>query len=720
MSHKGIAVRWTGLGLTHLRTPFNTSRKPKRKGQSPSAAPIRRAFATVGNGFAAIDRGIRWARPRGFGRLLSETVGDGLTLSAFGALLMLALALPAIEATSVDWRDQGEYAVTFLDRNGNEIGRRGILQIDNIPLDAMPDHLIAAVLSTEDRRFYSHFGIDVLGTARALITNLQAEGVVQGGSSITQQVARLLYLNMDRTLERKIQEAFIAIWLEATLTKDEILEIYLDRAYMGGGAFGVAAASEYYFDKPVTEVTLAEAAMLAGLFQAPSRYAPHINLPSARARANEVLTNMVEAGYLNEGQVVGARRRPATVVVRADEAIPDYFLDWAFTQVQAAVPTGDRTLIVQTTLDPAIEEAAEEAIEFTLRESGEQFNVRQGAVVVMDPDGAVRAMVGGRDYGESQFNRTINALRQPGSSFKPFVYATALMNGYTPESVVPDAPITIGDWSPRNFAGGYAGPVTLTTALVRSINTVPVRLAQAIGRDLIVETAAGMGITTPLAITRSLPLGSSEVTVLDMASAYSVFANGGYRAEPYAFTQIVNSQGRIVYDRARDAADTYRVLPEEIVAQMNNILVQIPEWGTGRAAALAGIPTAGKTGTTNDFRDGWFIGFTGNYVGAVWFGNDNYESTNRLTGGSLPAQTWNRFMTIAHEGIEIVPIPFVEREEYEILAEPVIAEAVPVEPPEPPPPVLAPALERQLRILRGLLTPDEPAAPDELAQARGL
>ncbi len=686
-----------------MRSPFLTGRKPPRQRRGAPPVPVRRVFAWAGGLFRGLDHALHTLRPRGFLRIISELLGDGLTLSAGAATLALALALPAMEATKVDWRDQGDYAVTFLDRNGNEIGSRGIRQLDNVPLAEMPDYLIAAVLSTEDRRFYSHFGIDILGTGRALLENLRANEVVQGGSSITQQVARLLYLNNDRTIERKIQEAFIAIWLEATLTKDEILEIYLDRGYLGGGTFGVAAASEYYFGKPVTDISLAEAAMLAGLFQAPSRYAPHVNLPSARARANEVLTNLVEAGYLTEGQVVGARRHPASVVVRQEQAVPDYFLDWAFTQVKNAVPTGDRILTVRTTLDPTIEHAAEDAIEVSLRQSGEQYNVSQGAVVVLSPDGAVRAMVGGRDYGESQFNRATNAMRQPGSSFKPFVYATAFMNGYTPQSVVPDAPITIGDWSPHNFGGGYAGPVTLTTALVTSINTVPVRLAQAIGRDQIVDTAYRMGITTPLAITRSLPLGSSEVRVIDMAAAYAVFANGGERADPYAFTQIVNSHGDVVYDRATDAPAPEEALPQDIVATMNNLLVQVPEWGTGRAAHLAGIPTAGKTGTTNDFRDAWFVGYTGNYVAAVWFGNDNYTTTNHLTGGTLPAQTWNRLMTVAHQNVPIVPIPFVERDEYQSLVQPAVAETAP-EPAIPPAePVLAPGLEAELDRLHQLL-----------------
>ena len=696
-----------------MRSPFLTGRKtpPPRDRFVWLSFAGQRITAWLRGLLNRLDRGLRWLRPRGFLRGVSELLGDGLSLAAAMATLLLMLALPAMEATEIDWRDQGDYAVTFLDRNGNYIGRRGIRQLESVPLDTMPDNLIAAVLATEDRRFFTHFGVDLIGTARALIENLQANEIVQGGSSITQQVARLLFLNSDRTVERKINEAFIALWLEATLTKEEILEIYLERVYMGGGNFGVAAASEFYFDKPVTEVTLAEAAMLAGLFQAPSRYAPHINLPTARARANEVLTNLVEAGYLTEGQVVGARRNPATAVVGTDQATPDYFLDWAFEQVKAAVRTRDRVLVVITTLDFEMERAAEEAVELSLRQSGEQYGVRQGAVVVIDPDGAVRAMVGGRDYGASQFNRATNALRQPGSAFKPFVYATAFVNGYTPESVVPDAPITIGDWLPRNFGGGYAGPVTLTTALVRSINTVAVRLAQAIGRDRIVDTAQRMGITTELAITRSLPLGSSEVTVLDMAGAYAVFANGGTRAVPYAFTQIINSAGEVVYDRAGDAPPAARVMLAETIATMNNLLVQVPEWGTGRAAKLDGIPTAGKTGTTNSFRDGWFVGFTGNYVAAVWFGNDNYAPTNNLTGGSLPARTWNRFMTFAHQNVEIVAIPFVDHEEYLAMPQPEITEIEPDPGLEVDEPALPPELRDRLIDLGNLLGPSDDAAP---------
>ncbi|MGD9738282.1 MAG: transglycosylase domain-containing protein [Bauldia sp.] len=656
---------------------------------------------------------LRRPRVTGFRRVLVEVSGDGLTLLSFAAVIVLTLALPAMEATRVDWRAQGEYAVTFVDASGAEIGRRGIRHVDSVPLDEMPDYLVAAVLSTEDRRFYGHFGVDVFGTARALLENARANTIVQGGSSITQQVARILYLTTDRTLSRKIQEAFIAVWLEATLSKDEILKLYLDRGYLGGGNFGVAAAADFYFDKPVQEVTLAEAAMLAGLFQSPSRYAPHVNLPAARARANEVLTNLVETGYLTEGQVIGARRRPAEVARSATEAeTPDYFLDWAFAEVQRLVPSGDRILTVRTTLDSALQHTGEEAIVATLRESGGTYAVTQGALVVMSPTGAVQTMVGGRDYGESQFNRATLALRQPGSAFKPFVYATAMMNGYTPESVVPDAPITIGDWSPRNFSGGYAGPVTLTTAFVRSINTVPVRLGQAIGRDLIAETAHDMGIETDIAVTRSLPLGSSEVTVLEMAAGYAAFANGGFRARPYTITEIVNSSGTVVYERDPPARE--RVLPPDAVAMMNGMMTLVPEIGTGRAAKIEGIPTAGKTGTTSSFRDAWFVGFTGNYVAAVWFGNDDYQPTNDLTGGTLPAQAWNRVMTAAHRGIEIRQIPFVERPEYDAIRL-AAQEAAQIAATEaaipPPPPPLAPAVQGRLEAIGRLFAADDADGP---------
>lgn len=600
---------------------------------------------------------------KGWKRALFELVGEGMNLGTAGFVLLLALALPAFEETKGDWRNKGDFAVTFLDRYGNEIGHRGIIHEDSVPIDELPDHLIKAVLATEDRRFFDHFGIDFLGLARAMTENARAGSVVQGGSTLTQQLAKNLFLTNERTIERKIKEAFLALWLEANLSKKEILRLYLDRAYMGGGTFGVAAASQFYFGKDITDVDLAEAAMLAGLFKAPARYAPHVNLPAARARANEVLTNLVQGGLMSEGQVIAARRNPASVIDRQEKTAPDFFLDWAFDEVQRiARPFAQHSLIVRTTIDMGLQAAAEEAVETGLRQYGESFRVKQGALVMVENGGAVRAMVGGRDYGESQFNRATKALRQPGSSFKVYTYAAAMEKGKTPEDTIVDAPITWRGWSPQNYGRSYAGRVTLMTALSKSINTVPVRLAKDfLGTEVIAQTAKAMGVETPLRTDKTMPLGTSELTVLDQATAYAVFPAGGMQSRRHGITQILNYNGDILYDFGRDEPPANRVLSETANANMNRMLVNIPVNGTARKAALdGGIVTGGKTGTTQAYRDAWFVGFTGNYTTAVWFGNDDYTSTNNMTGGSLPAMTFKRLMDYAHQGIELRSIPGIE------------------------------------------------------------
>src|ERR1700757_1706051 len=382
---------------------------------------------------------------------LIEPLSEAATLGCVGMIGMLTLAIPAFQETSdEDWLRRSEIAVTFLDRYGNEVGSRGVKQNDSIPLEELPDHLLKAVLATEDRRFYEHFGIDVPGTARALVTNARAGGVRQGGSSITQQLAKNLFLSNERTIERKINEAFLAIWLETRLSKNEILKLYLDRAYMGGGTFGVDGAAHFYFNKSVRDVNLAEAAMLAGLFKAPTKFAPHINLPAARARANVVLDNLVDAGFMTEGQVFGARRNPAFAVDRRDESSPNYYLDYAFDEMRKLVDTfpksyTERVFVVRTAIDMNVQNAADTAIETQLRQFGRDYHATQAATVVADLDGGIRAMVGGRDYGASQFNRATDAYRQPGSSFKPYVYTTALLNGFKPTSIVVDGPVCIGN-----------------------------------------------------------------------------------------------------------------------------------------------------------------------------------------------------------------------------------------------------------------------------------
>ena len=405
-------------------------------------------------------------RVKGWRRAGIELASEGFTLGAAGSVVMLGLALPAFQETSGDWREQDDFAVTLLDRNGVEIGQRGIIQRESVPVDELPDHVLKAVLATEDRRFFDHYGIDVVGLARAMAENVRARSVVQGGSSITQQLAKNLFLSNERTVERKVKEAFLAVWLEANLSKKEILQLYLDRAYMGGGTFGIAAASDFYFGKKVKELTLAEAAMLAGLFKAPAKYAPHINLPAARARANVVLSNLVDAGFMSEGQVLPARRQPANVIDRDMVKSPDYFLDFAFEEVKrVAARSGYRSLLARTTLDLRVQKAAEEAMEYNLRQHGAEYGVTEGAIVVLDTDGSVRAIVGGRDYGESQFNRATKALRQPGSSFKVYTYTAAMETGLKPESTISDAPITWRGWSPQNYGRSYAGRVTMMTAI---------------------------------------------------------------------------------------------------------------------------------------------------------------------------------------------------------------------------------------------------------------
>jgi penicillin-binding protein 1A len=625
---------------------------------------------------AAWDRYSGWLDKlylRGGKKFAVGLVSDALTLSVGGMLIVLTFAISAFNRVGGDdWLKKQDLAVTFLDRYGNEVGRRGIRHDDSVSLEEFPDHFIKAVLATEDRRFYEHFGIDVIGTARAVMANARASGVVQGGSSLTQQLAKNLFLSNERSLERKINEAFLALWLEYHLTKKEILKLYLDRAYMGGGSFGASAAAEFYFGKSIKDVTLSEAAMLAGLFKAPTKYAPSNNLPAARARAADVLSNMVDAGFLTEGQVYAARRNPATPVDRKQDISPDYYLDWAFLEVKRLADDGklgnDRVLTVRTPLDISIQKQAENALESTLRQYGESYHAKQAATVVMDPDGAVRAMVGGRDYGASQFNRAIDALRQPGSSFKPFVYSAALMTGrFKPSTIVVDAPLCIGNWCPNNYGRSYAGSLPLATALAKSINTIPVRLSIAlgdgnpkIGRAKIIDMCRQFGLNTPLVDTVSLPIGAAEVTVLDMTASYAVFANGGHRADPYGSVEIRNSHGEVIYRHDRDAPPPKLVLPPGVVADMNSMLVKVVEEGTGKKAILDGIKVGGKTGTTNAYRDAWFMGFTGNLVAGIWMGNDDYASTNKMTGGSLPAMAWHEMMAPVHENLELKPIPGLE------------------------------------------------------------
>lgn len=650
-----------------MQDPFYTKQKKSKPAGGMLAADawldssLYEFWHALGRGYTRFQDFMSIFHVTGIKRFFVEIISDAFTFFAIGCVLMTALALPAFDIINRGAFNKAEdYSVVFLDRFGTEIGRRGIRSDDSVALKDMPDYLVKAALATEDRRFYDHFGVDVVGTLRALVSNASGDSSTQGGSSITQQLAKNLFLSSERTLERKIIEAYLAVWLEWHYSKDQILKLYFDRAYMGGGNFGVTAASEFYFGKRVQDINLAEAAMLAGMFKAPTKYAPHVDLAAARARANVVLTNLVAAGFLTEGQVTAARRHPASPVDRTNAVkSPDYFLDWAFDEAKRIIAdTGapGNNFVVRTTVDTTLQQYAEDAINSVVRENGKAYNVDQAAMVVTDTKGAVRAMVGGTDYAKSQFNRTILSNRQPGSSFKVFVYSEAFEQlGLTPASTITDKPVCIGDWCPQNYGRSYRGSTTLLSAFAASINTVPVTLSIKTGRDTIAALSHRMGLRADYPVTRSLALGVAPVSVIDMTSSYAVLADDGYKTPAYGITRITTTGGDPVWEYDPDAARE-RVLSEKTVANMNMMMRTVVTSGTGKRADVPGVPAVGKTGTTSDYRDAWFCGFTGNYVAAVWFGNDDYRPTNKVTGGGLPAMAWQKFMAFAHTNTEIKPV----------------------------------------------------------------
>jgi len=613
-------------------------------------------------------------RLRGWRRIANELASEGLTIATGGAILMYALALPAFkEIDEKNWLSMDQFSVTFQDKNGNVIGKRGINLNNAVPLDEIPDYVIKSLLATEDRRFFEHIGVDFIGTFRALVENIRANNVVQGGSTLTQQLAKNLFLSPERSIVRKIKEVYLSLWLEARLTKRQILKLYLDRSYMGGGAFGVEAASQFYFGKSVRDVNMAEAAMMAGLFKAPTKFAPHVNLPRSRARANEVLSNLVEANYYTAGEVYNARLNPAQPIERRNTQSPDWFLDFAYEEIQKKITDKrDFVLTARTTVDMELQRAAEQAV--TSRFSPGQTRTpgsrsrsqTKSALVSMEVDGAVRAMVGGLDYGESQFNRATHAKRQPGSSFKVYVYATALENGYTSQTIVRDSGVACGRWRPRNYNGSYGSGarISLTDSLRRSLNTTAVALSLRVGRNKVISLAQRLGIegTRPSC---SMALGDRGITLIEHAGGYAAFANGGLRAEPYAILEAYNSRGDLVYSRKKNEPKPVRVLSQSVAQQMNRMLATVVTSGTGRAAKLDFTHAVGKTGTSSGYRDAWFMGFSGRYVTGVWVGKDNFKPVYRsngrgMTGGSLPAQIWQAYMSVAHKSVDIPTIPGLE------------------------------------------------------------
>ena len=548
-----------------------------------------------------------------------------------------------------------ERGIIVLAENGEVVASRGAFQGDRVLLDELPVYLPQAVIAIEDRRFYEHFGIDVYGMGRAVVTNLKAGRVVQGGSTISQQLAKNLFLKPDRTLQRKLQEAVLALWLEYTYSKDEILQLYLNRVYFGGGAYGVESAAERFFDKSARSVTLSEAAVLAGVLKAPSRYAPTNSRKKAERRAYLVLNAMVEAGFITyrEGQL--AVDNPAAVAKSAYVPARQYIVDWIAELVPEFAGAQKGNVVVETTINLADQEEAERVVLAQLKAHGKKKRVSQAAVVLMTPTGGIRAMIGGASYARSQFNRAVKARRQPGSAFKPFVYLTALEQGLSPDSVRTDAPLRIGNWKPRNYGDKYYGDVTLRQSLAKSLNSVAARLTVEVGPEQVIKRARRLGIRSPLRSNASIALGTSEVGLIELAGAYAAFANGGMGVLPHIITRITTMEGKVIYQR--DGSGVGQVVTPQNVYAMNDMLSAVIAGGTGRAATLAGHPAAGKTGTSQDFRDAWFVGYTGSRVAAVWVGNDNGKPTKGVSGGALPAAIWHDVMTSAHARLQPVGLP---------------------------------------------------------------
>ena len=568
------------------------------------------------------------------------------------ALALTAAYLPPIHSLEVPKRPP---TIQILALDGRPLATRGEMGGTEVPVEQLPQHLIDAFLAIEDRRFYYHFGVDVLGVARAVMTNVMRRGVSQGGSTLTQQLAKNLFLTQERTMARKAQELVLALWLEHKFSKKQILGMYLNRVYFGSGAYGVEAAAQRYFGKSARQVTLTESAMLAGLVKSPSRLAPTRNPEGAERRSQIVLAAMADHGFINAEAAKAGIARPAQAVKQAGAGSANYVADWVVDVLDDLIGQIENDVVVETGIDPALQAAAEKALIEELSQKGEKFSVGQGALVAMTPDGAVRALVGGKNYADSQFNRAVIAKRQPGSAFKPFVYLAALERGLTPESIRDDRPIEIKGWRPENYTREYFGPVTLTRALANSLNTVSVRLTMEVGAKTVAKTAHRLGIASKLEANASIALGTSEVTALEMVGAFAPFANGGNSVTPHVVERVRSASGKTLYRRNKESLG--RIIDLRHVAMMNMMMQETLLTGTARKAELPGWQAAGKTGTSQDFRDAWFIGYTGHLVAGVWLGNDDSSPTRKMTGGGLPVDIWSRFMKAAHTGIPALDLP---------------------------------------------------------------
>ncbi|MBM3527988.1 MAG: penicillin-binding protein [Alphaproteobacteria bacterium] len=609
-------------------------------------------------GLRKLFGGRRGAKRTGLGRVAywGAVTGLWLAIATVGGAALVMASMPPIQSLEIPKRPP---SIKILDLHGRLLATRGDMGGAAVPLAELPRHVPQAFLAIEDRRFYSHYGIDPLGVARAAVANVMRRGVAQGGSTITQQLAKNLFLTQERTLTRKVQEVGLALWLEQKFSKRQILELYLNRVYFGAGAYGIEAAAQRYFGKPAQKLNVAESAMLAGLVRSPSRLAPSRNPDGAERRAQVVLSAMVDMKFIGDNAAKAALMQPAQAVKSAGAGSTGYVADWVMDVVDALIGRVEQDIVVDTTVDPAIQAAAEAALVDELARHGEKAGVGQGAIVAMSPSGELRAMVGGRNYAESQFNRAAAARRQPGSAFKPFVYLTAIERGLTPDTLRDDKPVAVKGWRPENYGREYFGPVTLKQALAMSLNTVSVRLTLEFGPPAVIRTAHRLGIASKLESNASIALGTSEVSVLELVSAYAPFANGGHSVQPHVVDRVRTAGGKLLYVRARQSLGS--IVEPHAVAMMNEMMRETLLTGTARKAELPGWPAAGKTGTSQEFRDAWFVGYTGHLVAGVWLGNDDGAPMKKTTGGGLPAEIWSRFMRQAHQSVPVAGLPGLPR-----------------------------------------------------------
>ncbi len=615
-----------------------------------------RPYAALKNAPDSIFPNISLPTRRRIKRLLWG-VGLPLYFTVSLCLGLLVWAGQDMPDTSPLWAPKSTPQIIILDRHGREIIKTGGLETKPVILSDLPQILPQALIAVEDKRFYHHIGFDIIGLARAFAANAKAGHVVQGGSTLTQQLAKNVFLTRQQTLKRKAQEIMLAVWLEHRLTKREILETYLSRVYFGGGTVGIESGSARFFNKPASQLKLGEAAMLAGILQAPDRLNPVKNRKANAIRTAQVLSKLKEQKYLDAETAKLALTTPIEIEPVQIKTLPSaqYFTDWILSQVDAKIGAPKHNIVVHTTLDMAAQQAAQIAVS---KGVNTKRNAQQAALIAFDGVGGVRAMVGGASYQHSPYNRSLRAKRQPGSAFKPFVYLAAMEAGITPWDIRNDAPIDIDGWQPGNFSNKFIGEISLEKALALSINTISVVLSEEIGRDRVVETASKMGLQgfKPYA---SLALGAQETSLYNLTAAYIPFANWGHISKAYGLEAIYSANGDVLFEHQPIAQE--RVISAEVLERMNLMLQTVVQAGTGKAARISGWDIAGKTGTTNDYRDAWFIGYTADYVAGVWVGNDDNSKMARVTGGNIPARIWKNFMVEALKNTPNTKLPTTTR-----------------------------------------------------------